>query len=116
MAKRKSVAARVMSGLEQARDHAAGKDVDDLIEHIPDEIDVAAIRRKTKLSQTEFAKMIAVKLPTLRNWEQGRRRPDGPARVLLSMVDRKPQIVVSTLAARAPAKKAAKRHSSKKVA
>jgi len=116
MAKRKSVAARVMSGLKQARDHAAGKDVDGLIEHIPDEIDVAAIRRKTKLSQTEFAKMIAVKLPTLRNWEQGRRRPDGPARVLLSMVNQKPEIVVSTLSTKPPAKKSTRRSDSRKVA
>lgn len=116
MAKRKSVASRVMSGLKQARDHAAGKDVVGIIEYVPDEIDVAAIRRKTKLSQTEFAKMIAVKLPTLRNWEQRRRRPDGPARVLLSMVDQEPQIVVSTLGGRARAKKAVKRLSASKVA
>lgn len=116
MAKRKNIAARVLSGLEQARDHATGKNVDDLIEHIPDEIDVAAIRKKTKLSQSEFATMIAVKLPTLRNWEQGRRRPDGPARVLLSMVDQKPQIVVLTLSAKSPAKKNVRRSSSRKVA
>lgn len=116
MAKRKSVAARVMSGLEQARDHAAGKKVEGLVEHIPDEIDVAAIRRKTKLSQPEFAKMIAVKLPTLRNWEQGRRRPEGPARVLLSMVNQKPQIVVSTLGSKTTTKKRVKRLSSRKAA
>lgn len=98
MAKRR-VADRVISGLEQARDHAAGKAVPGLIEHIPEKIDVAAIRKKTNLSQVEFAEMIAVKLPTLRNWEQGRRQPEGPARVLLSMVSRQPRIVLTTLGA-----------------
>jgi len=104
---RRSVAERVMSGLEQARNHAAGTKAAGLIEHIPEDIDVAAIRKKTKLSQAEFAEMIAVKLPTLRNWEQGRRRPDGPARVLLSLVSRKPQIVVATLSGRAADQKRA---------
>lgn len=98
-----------MKGLEEARDHAIGKDVPGLMEHLPDNIDVASIRKKTKLSQAAFARMIAVKLPTLRNWEQGRRKPDGPARVLLTMVDEKPNIVVSTLAPKfATSKKADK--------
>lgn len=109
MVKRKSVAARVMSGLERARDHAARKDVDGLIEHISDEIDVAATRKKTKRSLTEFAKMIAVKLQTLGNWEQRRRRPDGLACVLLSMVNQILLNVFSTLRAKLAAKKRTKR-------
>ena len=104
---RDSVAARVMKGLEEARDHAMGKDVPGLVEHLADDIDVASIRKKTKLSQAAFARMIAVKLPTLQNWEQGRRKPDGPARVLLTMVDEKPNIVVSTLAPKFTASKKA---------
>lgn len=94
---RRSIASRVLKGLEEARDHAAGKRVKGLVEHLPEDIDVAAIRKKTNLSQAAFADMIAVKLPTLRNWEQGRRKPEGPARVLLTMVSQKPNIVVSTL-------------------
>lgn len=113
---RRSIAKRVMSGLEQARDHAAGKTVEGLIEHIPDDIDVAAIRKKTNLSQVEFAKMIAVKLPTLRNWEQGRRQPEGPARVLLTMVSHKPQIVLTTLGTDSAPKKRAKQTASRQVA
>ena len=64
----------------------------------PDEIDVAAIRRKTGLSQPAFASRIGVPAGTLRNWEQGHRSPQGPARVLLALLDRNPKIVEETLA------------------
>ena len=65
--------------------------------HIPAEIDAAAIRAKTGLSQMNFAKQIGVSVATLRNWEQGRRVPDGPAQVLLRMLNRDPEIVQRTL-------------------
>jgi putative transcriptional regulator len=65
--------------------------------HIPAEIDAAAIRAKTGLSQLNFAKQIGVSVATLRNWEQGRRVPDGPAQVLLRMLNQDPKIVQRTL-------------------
>jgi putative transcriptional regulator len=65
--------------------------------HIPAEIDAAAIRAKTGLSQSNFAKQIGVSVATLRNWEQGRRVPDGPAQVLLRMLNQDPKIVQRTL-------------------
>jgi putative transcriptional regulator len=43
-------------------------------------VDVKAIRRRLGVSQAEFARLIGVSVATLRNWEQGRRRPEGPAR------------------------------------
>ena len=46
-------------------------------------VDVKAIRQRLGQSQTEFARMIGVSVATLQNWEQGRRRPEGPARALL---------------------------------
>jgi putative transcriptional regulator len=61
--------------------------------HIPKEIDSAAIRAKAGLTQAAFAKQIGVSIATLRNWEQGRRNPDGPARVLLAMLAKDPNIV-----------------------
>jgi len=64
---------------------------------IPDRIDVAAIRRRTGLSQPAFASRIGVPVATLRNWEQGHRSPQGPARVLLALLDRNPRIVEETL-------------------
>jgi putative transcriptional regulator len=66
--------------------------------HIPKDIDVAAIRAKAELSQPRFAEIIGVSIGTLRNWEQGRRVPDGPARVLLAMLEKNPRIVEQVLA------------------
>ncbi|MDQ2696998.1 MAG: transcriptional regulator [Pseudomonadota bacterium] len=53
--------------------------------------DVKAIRQATRLSQSQFARLIGVKLKTLQNWEQQRVRPTGPARVLLRIVERNPK-------------------------
>jgi putative transcriptional regulator len=64
---------------------------------IPD-ADVGAIRARTGLSQAEFAKSIGVKKSTILNWEQRRRAPEGPARVLLALIDKDPGIVQRTLA------------------
>ncbi len=65
--------------------------------HIPRTIDAAAIRAKAGLSQAAFAREIGVSVATLRNWEQGRRMPDGPARVLLTLLSKDPVIVRRTL-------------------
>jgi putative transcriptional regulator len=61
-------------------------------------VDVKAIRNKLGLSQGDFATMIGVSVATLQNWEQGRRRPDGPAQALLKVAAAKPQAVVDALA------------------
>jgi putative transcriptional regulator len=91
------VAERIAQGLREAAAHARGEKVPGVKLHLPKEIDVAAIRRKTGLSQVAFSARIGVSTATLRNWEQGRRAPDGPARVLLSMLARNPRIVEQTL-------------------
>jgi putative transcriptional regulator len=61
-------------------------------------VDVRAIRSKLGVSQAEFASMIGVSLSTLQNWEQGRRRPEGPAQALLKVAAANPQAVVDALA------------------
>lgn len=61
-------------------------------------MDVKAIRRRLDKSQTEFALMIGVSVATLRNWEQGRRRPEGPARALLQVAAANPAAVAAALA------------------
>lgn len=62
-------------------------------------VDVAAIRAKTGLSQDRFARAFQISPHTLRNWEQGRRVPEGPARALLLAIDRDPEAVMRALAA-----------------
>jgi putative transcriptional regulator len=59
--------------------------------------DVKAIRGKLGQSQVEFAGMIGVSIATLRNWEQGRRRPDGPALALLKVTAADPLLVATAL-------------------
>src|ERR1700686_757739 len=56
-------------------------------------LDVAAIRAKTGLSQERFAVVFRISPHTLRNWEQGRRRPEGPARALIRIAARHPRII-----------------------
>lgn len=62
-------------------------------------IDVAAIRARTGLSQDRFARAFQISPHTLRNWEQGRRLPEGPARALLMAIDRDPKTVMRVLGA-----------------
>jgi len=61
-------------------------------------VDVKAIRRRLGKSQSEFARMIGVSVATLQNWEQGRRRPEGPARALLKIAAANPEAVSAALA------------------
>lgn len=61
--------------------------------------DVRAIRSKLGKSQSEFALLIGVSVATLQNWEQGRRRPEGPAQALLKIAARNPAAVAEALGA-----------------
>lgn len=58
---------------------------------------VRAVREATGLSQTQFARLIEVQIGTLRNWEQGRRQPTGPARALLKALKARPKAVIEAL-------------------
>ena len=67
---------------------------------IQNSIDVAAIRKSARgigATQRSFARAIGVSVKTLRNWEQRRRRPTGPALVLLALVQREPLLIVHVL-------------------
>jgi putative transcriptional regulator len=59
--------------------------------------DVRSVRRKLRLSQAEFAAKFGFQPATLKNWEQGRTRPDGAARVLLAVIERHPEAVEDAL-------------------
>ncbi|HYW07395.1 MAG TPA: helix-turn-helix domain-containing protein [Longimicrobium sp.] len=60
-----------------------------------EDVNVAALRERFKLSQPKFATMLGISVGTLRNWEQGRRRPEGPARVLLRVAAQHPDAVIA---------------------
>jgi len=59
------------------------------------DVDVAALRRLFGLSQEKFAEFLGIKVTTLRNWEQGRLQPEGPARVLLQVAALQPEALLA---------------------
>jgi len=60
---------------------------------------VRELRRRARLTQIEFAARLGVPVETIRNWEQGKRMPRGPARALLALIARAPETVFAALAA-----------------
>ena len=67
-------------------------------EFVVDALAVKQIRSATGLSQARFARLIDVQVTTLRNWEQGRREPTGPAKALLRAIQNDPRHVLQALA------------------
>lgn len=89
----------IKQGLEEAKAFSKGQGAAGALVHeitVP-EIDVAEVRAKTGLSQTEFARSIGVAKGTLLNWEHGRRSPTGPAQVLLALISKQPSVVQDIL-------------------
>lgn len=64
---------------------------------VMDEPDAAVIRQKYGMSQEAFASLMGISVATLRNWEQGRRKPQGPAKVLLTIAARQPEAILAAL-------------------
>jgi putative transcriptional regulator len=71
--------------------------------------DVAALRAQFKLSQAKFATLLGISVNTLQNWEQGRRAPEGPARVLLRVAATHPEALLETGRQRRPLTQAARK-------
>ncbi len=63
----------------------------------PDAVYAKGVRARTKLTQAQFAARIGVPIETVRNWEQGKRSPRGPARALLKVIDKAPQVAFAVL-------------------
>lgn len=62
--------------------------------------DVSALRARFNLSQAKFAALLGISVNTLQNWEQGRRKPEGPARVLLDVAAAHPEVLLAVRRAR----------------
>ena len=95
---RPSVGARIIEGLEQAIAWSQGDQTQAraTVIAVP-EIDIRQVRRKMGLSQAGFASKFGFPPATLRNWEQGRSRPDAPTRVLLAVIAKHPEAVEDVL-------------------
>jgi putative transcriptional regulator len=92
---------RIVEGLRSAVAYAKGNKGKGRATrfNVPDDVDVKAIRERSGLSQKEFAMRFGFSLGTLRHWEQGDRRPEGSARVLLTVIAHNPRIVEETIMA-----------------
>jgi len=94
------VADSIRRGLNEALTYAEGKaDANAYRVHVPERIDVKAIRTKLDMTQEEFAGRFGFSVNTLRHWEQGSRQPEGPTRAYLLVIDRAPKAVQKALQA-----------------
>jgi putative transcriptional regulator len=75
----------------------SGLSLDDPNVRVMEPVDVEEIRRKTGLSQQEFARTFSLNLAALRDWERKRRMPRGPARALMQIIDREPEAACRAL-------------------
>lgn len=88
----------LIASLKQAATHARGRSPRGMRVTLVDVPDVKAIRRALRMSQHRFAAAFRIPLPTLKNWEQGRRRPDAPAAAYLLAIKRRPKEVMEAVA------------------
>lgn len=93
-------AKRLIDAAKEARSIARGEaNAKGFRIHVPDEIDVKAMRQRLKLSQDEFAARFGFTAARIRDWEQGRSRPDGAVRAYLKVIERNPTAVKKALEA-----------------
>ena len=99
MKKKLTPGQRMIESAKQALAFATGDPGHGCVVHVPEDIDVKAIRERISLSQTEFAKLFGLSKRTLEHWEHGRRVPSGPARAFLTVIAREPEAVRRALLA-----------------
>ena len=92
MARKLTAGQRMIASAREALAFARGEN-NACVVHIPDQIDAARIRRKIKMSQSQFAAYFGVNVRTVQEWEQGRVVPSGAARAFLIVIDREPDAV-----------------------
>lgn len=88
----------IKEALEEAIAYTRGEP-NDVTVHPVVRVDVAAIRARLGMSQARFATVFGVSRGTLQGWEQHRREPEGPAKVLLRVIEREPEAVLRALRA-----------------
>ena len=96
--RQQSPGSRIVASLREAVDWVEGKAVPVRVTTVEvPAVDIRGTRKQLGLSQAAFAAKFGFQAATLRNWEQGRTQPDGPARVLLAVIARHPEAVEDAL-------------------
>jgi len=87
----RNIGQEILEGIQEIKSYKAGKKIlraHSLKEPAPPQV----IRAKLKLSQSAFAGLMGVSLRTVQDWEQGRRKPSGPAKALLRIAEQEPEV------------------------
>jgi putative transcriptional regulator len=93
------VGAQIIEALDEAVSNACGRrtGIRKHLVRVPADVDVKAVRARPKMSQSQFAETFGFSLGTVQNWKRGHRRPEGAARALLKVIDRRPDAVFEAL-------------------
>ncbi|MDN5752641.1 MAG: helix-turn-helix domain-containing protein [Nitrosospira sp.] len=83
----------LIAGIKEVADYKQGRVALETVEVAVPDIDVKRIRDRLGLSQDKFAEVYGLSVGTVRNWEHGKRKPEGPARILLNLIERQPDFV-----------------------
>jgi putative transcriptional regulator len=87
---------QMMAGLNDVEAFLAGKQ-EGFKTHVPQEVDVKAIRNRLGMTQAKFSDTFGFSLDAIKHWEGGRRTPEAPARTLLTVIDKNPAAVLTAL-------------------
>jgi len=90
---------RLLKSVRRARAFARGEETEGFVVHVPEEVDVRAIRASLKLTRAKFAARFGFAPGAVKDWEQGRRRPERAARILLKVIETEPKAVERALRA-----------------
>ena len=97
--KRSAFGRRLLAGVKEMAAHMRGEiELPSYKIRVPSDAEVARIRRRLGLSQAGFARAFGLDVTAIHAWEQGRRRPDRAARILLAVIAREPEAVRRALA------------------
>ena len=98
--KHSALGRRLIAGAKEMAAHMRGEiELPSYTVRVPERVDVAKLRKRLNLSQRKFAAAFGLDVTAVHAWEQGRRRPDRAARVLLAVIAREPEAVKRALAA-----------------
>ena len=92
------VGKRLIESAKQARAYATGQATAGFVAHVPDEVNVKALRKRLGYSQSQFSRRFGFAIDAVQDWEQHRRTPDRTARILLKVIEREPDAVTRALA------------------